>query len=79
MTMLPFTPYVAPAPLPIQTASIVPNELDIFSKGEQQFLPDGKTFAELTPAEEKRLKSQYRFSPFRPGIYQGITGMAHSI
>lgn len=54
----------------------IPKALDIFYKGEQAFLPEGKTFDDLTPEELRRLKSQYRFSPFRPGIYQGITGMA---
>jgi len=54
----------------------VPKEFDIFFKSESSFLPEGKDFKDLTPAEEKKLRSQYRFSPLRPGIYQTLTGMS---
>ena len=53
----------------------IPYELDIFYRSEGSFLPEGKTFKDLTKEELKQLKNQYRFSPFRPGIYQGITGI----
>ena len=54
----------------------VPKELDIFTRSEEDFLPAGKGFDDLTPAELRLVRSQYRFSPFRPGIYQGITGIS---
>ena len=54
----------------------IPKEMDIFCRIESDFLPEGKTFKNLTPEEYKRLRSQYRFSPFRPGIYQAITGIS---
>ena len=61
---------------PIFNVEAIPKELDIFFKNERSFLPDGKDFKDLTPEELKTLKSQYRFSPFRPGLYQTITGMS---
>ena len=67
---------------PIDPASDVPKEFDIYFKDESEFLPEGKTFKDLTPEEEQRLKSQYRFSPYKPGIYQGLTaigGMSKNI
>jgi hypothetical protein len=51
----------------------VPKEMDIFFKTEAAFLPDGKTFGQLTPEEADLVKEKYRFSPYVPGIYQGIT------
>ena len=53
----------------------IPYELNIFLNTEAYFLPEGKTFADLTPEELEVLRGQYRFSPFRPGMYQGITGI----
>ena len=60
---------------PVLNVETVPKEFDIFFKSEDQFLPEGKDFKDLTPEEEQRLRSQYRFSPLRPGEYQSITGM----
>ena len=57
----------------------VPKEMDIFFRNEADFLPAGKTFADLTPEELTVLKDQYKFSPFRPGIYQAVTGVKNSI
>ena len=54
----------------------IPYDLDIFYRGEEYFLPDGKDFEDLTFEERKKIQSQYRFSPLRPGIYQGITGIS---
>ena len=60
----------------VDTGDEIPKEMNIFFRNEASFLPEGKTsFDELTPEELQLLKSRYRFSPFRPGIYQGITGM----
>jgi len=56
-----------------------PKEFDIFYSGEQDFLPAGKTLEDLTEAESKKLKAQYRFAPEKPGSYQGITGISHGI
>lgn len=53
----------------------IPYELNIFLNTEADFLPEGKTFEDLTQEELETLRRQYRFSPFRPGIYQGITGI----
>jgi len=53
----------------------VPKELDIFYRNESFFLPEGKTFDDLTELERKELRRRYRFDPLRPGIYQGITGI----
>ena len=76
MDMLPFASKDSVRDAPIYNVEEVPKEFDIFYNSEVDFLPDGKTFADLTPEEEKRLRSQYRFSPYRPGIYQSMTGMA---
>ena len=54
----------------------VPKELNIFTRTEEDFLPAGKTFEDLTPEELRLVRSQYRFSPFRPGMYQTITGIS---
>ena len=56
----------------------LPKELDIFFRGESNFLPPGKTLEDLTPEELELLKNRYRFDPFRPGIYQGITGLKNT-
>jgi len=61
---------------PIFNVEVIPYELNLFFRSEVSFLPPNKTFEDLTPKELQRLKGQYRFSPFRPGIYQGITGMS---
>jgi len=54
---------------------VIPNEMEIYWRDEKYFLPDGKNFADLTEEELKALKNKYRFSPLRPGVYQGITGI----
>lgn len=38
-------------------------------------LPEGKTFESLTDEEKKKLMKKYRFSGYRPGAYQLITGI----
>ena len=60
---------------PIYNVQDIPKEMDIFFNSEEDFLPPGKTLKDLTPDELRLLKSQYRFSPFKPGVYQGITGV----
>ena len=71
---------VAKEPTPgIDNGHEIPPEMDIFYRTIETFLPEGKTFNDLTPEEEKRLRNQYRFSPYRPGIYQAITGLGKMI
>lgn len=74
--------------LPFDSAPVrgVPNnqdiprdEMDIFEKLPKDFLPEGKTFNDLTPEEKRFLQSQYRFSPYRPGTYQAVTGIGNAI
>ena len=73
--MLPFASESAPDPVVVFNVEVIPKEMNIFNKTESEFLPPGKTFADLTPEEERILQNQYRFSPYRPGQYQSITGM----
>ena len=61
---------------PVFNPEVVPDEMEIYWRDEKYFLPEGKTFADLTEEELKALKNKYRFSPLRPGVYQGITGMS---
>jgi len=75
MDMLPFTSYMPPDPNKVFDVDTVPKEMNIFFRNAQSFLPEGKTFDDLTPSEKKKVKNQYRFSPYRPGIYQAITGI----
>jgi len=75
MALYDFVEFSGAPPSKVEPASVVPKEFDIYYKDESQFLPEGKTFNELTPEEEQRLKSQYRFSPYKPGTYQGITAI----
>jgi len=57
-------------------SQVIPDELEIYYRNERYFLPEGKDFSDLTPEELKEVKNKYRFSPLRPGVYQGITGIA---
>ena len=57
---------------------VIPDEMEIYWRDEKDFLPEGKTFSDLTEEELKALKNKYRFSPLRPGVYQGITGISTS-
>ena len=73
--MLDFMADSSPDQPPIPNGQDIPKDLDIFFRNEADFLPPGKTFKDLTPEEMRVLQSQYRFSPYRPGQYQNITGM----
>lgn len=55
------------------------DEMDVFFRSESSFLPEGKTWDELTEEEIAAIKSRYRFDPMRPGTYQGITGLGKMI
>ena len=65
-------------PNAIDIPSNVPKELAVYCRTEEQFLPLGKTWSDLTPEEMELAKKRYRFDPFKPGIYQGITGYGGS-
>ena len=54
---------------------VIPKEDEIYWTDERYFLPEGKDFKDLTEEEKKLLRNKFRFSPLRPGCYQGITGM----
>ena len=58
----------------IDTYDGVPKEFNIFYRSENQFLPPGKTFDDLTEEEKIEVQAKYRFDPYRPGLYQSITG-----
>ncbi|MCK9434954.1 MAG: hypothetical protein M0R32_09080 [Candidatus Cloacimonetes bacterium] len=38
-------------------------------------LPEGVDFESLSDEEKKKFKNRYRFSGYKPGLYQGITGL----
>ena len=64
---------------PVDTNREIPKKMDIFYRTEEDFVPEGKTLSSLTAAETKLVKKKYRFDPFKPGIYQGITGFGKMI
>lgn len=72
--LMPFIPEI-PRTEVVFNLSQIPKEFDIFFRDIYSFLPPGKTLNELTDAERKVVGDMYRFSPYRPGIYQSITGM----
>ena len=57
----------------------IPDEMNIFFRDIDSFIPEGKTFDELTDDEKSKVQNRYRFDPLRPGIYQGITGFGNMI
>ena len=78
--MLDFIPDIPPKdPDTIFNPEVIPEELEIYFKAEIEFLPPGKkSLAELTPEELRVLQNQYRFSPYRPGIPQTLSGFGSS-
>ena len=61
--------------MPIDKNSNVPEEMDIFYSSLGSFIPAGKTWDDLTPQEQEEVRNKYRFSPMKPGTYQGISGL----
>jgi len=57
----------------VDTYSEIPKEMDVFQQSEASFLPEGKTFEDLSEKELARLRAKYRFRYFKPGKYQSIT------
>lgn len=53
----------------------IPEAMDVFQRSEEQFLPPGKTLEELTPEELIHMRRQYKYDYYKPGVYQGITGI----
>jgi len=76
---LEFIPGNPPSDEPVFNTEEIPKEMNIFFRNEQSFLPPGKDFKDLTNAEKERLKSQYRFSPYRPGLPQQLSAMGKMI
>jgi len=56
--------------------SVIPYELDVFFRSFSSFLPEGRTYESLSDKEKVSISNQYRFSPLRPGMYQGITAIS---
>jgi hypothetical protein len=80
--MLEFMPFSPDSPQKsdkVIKAGDVPKEFDIFKRDESTFLPEGKTFADLTPEEEEVLRQRYRFDFYRPGIYGSLSGFGKMI
>jgi hypothetical protein len=48
---------------------------DIFDRSKE--IPQGKTFDSLSDKEKKRLMNRYRFSGYKPGMYQTISGIGN--
>jgi len=80
MALLEFLPFNSGSEEQVTVFNVeeIPKEFDIFFRDEASFLPEGKTFEDLTPEELERLKNQYRFSTFRPGMYQTLTMISNS-
>ena len=72
--MLKFTPGISSTDTSLDISSEIPKDLDIFYRGENAFLPEGKTIEELSDSELEELKRKYRFDPLKPGLYQSISG-----
>jgi hypothetical protein len=80
MPLVPLDPFI-----PADEHTVSPNqdipkdEMDIFYRTETAFLPEGKTWDDLTDVEKAEIRAKYRFDPLRPGTYQGITGFGKMI
>ena len=74
-----FLGFVAAPEHTVDTFAWKPKEFDIFYRNIHYFLPEGKTFDDLTPEEDFELRQKYRFDPLYPGIYQSITGFGATV
>lgn len=74
--MLDFIPVDPPDPnaTTVFTGDEIPKEMDLFYRTEENFLPKGKRFEDLTAKEKAYLKAQYTYDPIRSGCYQSVTG-----
>lgn len=66
--------HLGSGPAPTEHNKVIPDEFMIFCNTETNFLPEDKTFDDLTSEELQLLRHKYRFSPFKPGQYQALTG-----
>jgi hypothetical protein len=57
----------------VDTYDDVPSDMDVFWRTESQFLPPGKTFEDLTEKEMTKLRNQYKYDYYKPGVYGAIT------
>jgi hypothetical protein len=74
LQMLEFTPAYPADVQGISTGDEIPKEMDIFYRSESSFLPNGKSFKDLTEKEKEELKNRYRFDLLKSGQYQTVTG-----
>ena len=58
----------------VKFSAEVPKELDIFFRAESSFYPKGKQLVDMSEKEKIETKNKYRFSPYKPGMYQTLTG-----
>lgn len=80
MSLQPLVPVILEVEHPVPNNQDIPkNELDIFYRTIECFMPEGKTWDDLTPREKTEVQSKYRFDPMRPGCYQGITGLSKGL
>lgn len=59
----------------VETYTETPKDMDIFYRTEDQFLPEGKDWDDLTKEELKIARNRYRFDYLKPGYYQAISGI----
>jgi len=78
MPLTPLASLDAPQAVP-NNQDIPKNELDIFFRDINNFIPPGKTWETMTKEEKEKVRAQYRFDYMRPGQYQGITGLGKMI
>ena len=70
-------PHVEDPPIP-NNQDISKDDMDIFYRNIYAFIPEGKTWEQLTSEEKKKAMDQYKYDYLRPGVYQGITGIGRS-
>ena len=58
LRLLKFIPAIPSDEYVVESASDVPKELDVYYRVESQFLPEGKTFDDLTDEEKITLKNK---------------------
>lgn len=61
--------------MPILQSSEDPGDLtikDLFDIKKE--IPDGTDYDSLTEEEKKRIRDKYRFSGYKPGMYQTLSG-----
>lgn len=72
------TMLLTPSSDKIDSNAETPKEFEIYCRTESQFLPEGKTFEDLTQQEVEELRNKYRFDFMKTGQYQSISGYGNS-